>query len=573
MGQDSDADRIVLADNGKSDYKIVISSEAFPSEKHAANELQMFIREISRAEIPVADDTAQFSDKEIILGDNEHLKKTGLAVDFSKLGKEGFTIRTKGDTLIIAGGRLRGTMYGVYALLEDYLGCRWYSEKVSKIPRMARIEIGEIDDTQVPVLEYRDSFFRHAWDADWSARNKMTGHASELDVTRGGKTVFWPPCHSFNYILSPEEHFADHPEYFSMRGGKRIGAPRTQLCLTNPEVLRITIETVKRWAKEHPDAKIITIEQNDWGNWCECPSCKVIDDAEESHAGTMINFANQVGEAIEEELPDISICTFAYQYTRKPPKNVRPRRNVIVRLCSIECVFTQPLEDATVAQNKAFVEDIRSWSKIADRIYIWDYVTNFSHYIMPHPNLDALQPNIQFFVKYGSKGIFEQGSYGQGGGGELAELRAYMIAKLLWNPNCDVKAVMDDFLGGYYGNAGANIRQYIDKLHKRARDENYRKGCFGDPERSFYTEEFLDSCLGIFAEAKKQGLSPDELGRVEVAELPVIYVKMILEPKETLDPKLADHFFAVAEREGIQSVSEGRTMDAFKAEMMNKLGR
>ena len=573
LGQESDVGKIVLTENGRSDYAIVISSKASPSEKHAAEELQKFLLEISGAKLPVADDTTQFSEKEIILGDNEHLKQTGVAVDFPKLGKEGFTIRTKGKTLIIAGGRLRGTMYGVYTFLEDHLGCRWYSEKVSKIPKMEKIVIGTINDTQIPVLEYRDSFFWYTWDADWSARNKMTGHASRLDATRGGKTEYWPPCHSFNYILNPADHFAEHPEYFSLRDGKRIGEPRTQLCLTNPEVLRITIETVKRWTEEYPDAKIITIEQNDWGNWCECPSCKAIDEREGSPSGTMINFANKVAEAIEKDHPDVAICTFAYQYTRKPPKTLVPRKNVIVRLCSIECRFTQPLEDASIPRNRAFVEDIKRWSKKADRIYIWDYVTNFGNYVMPHPNLDVLQPNIQFFVRHGVKGVFEQGSYGQGGGGEFAELRGYMLAKLLWNPYINVEEVMDDFLNGYYGNAGPYIKRYIKTLHQKVKDENYRKGCGGGPERSFYTQDFLDSCFKIFQEAKKQELSPDEYARVEVAELPIIYVKMVLEPKETLDQKLVDHFFAVAEREGIGRISEGGLMPAFKIQMMTKLGK
>jgi hypothetical protein len=135
-----------------------------------------------------------------------------------------------------------------------------------------------------------------------------------------------------------------------------------------------------------------------------------------------------------------------------------------------------------------------------------------------------------------------------------------------------VEAVMDDFLSGYYGNAGPYIKQYIKTLHQKVNDENYQKGCGGGPEPSFYTQEFLDSCFTIFEKAKEQELSGDEYARVEVAELPITYVKMMLEPKETLDPKLVDHFFAVAEREGINHMSEGGLTPEFKMQMTEKLG-
>jgi len=571
-GQMADAQqKLVLSENGKSDYKIVISRNASPSEKHAADELQMFLEKIGGAKLPIVDDAAQFSPKEIILGNNKHLEQANVKIDLDKLGKEGFTIKTKGDTLIIAGGRLRGTMYGVYTFLEDYLGCRWYTDKVSKIPKMEKIEISPIsNNTQIPILEYRDAFFRHTWDADWSARNKITGHNCALDEKRGGKTMFYPFVHSFNAILNPKDYFKEHPEYFSMRDGVRIGG-RTQLCLTNPDVLRITIETVKGWLKEHPETTIVSVSQNDWGNWCECPKCKALDEREGSHSGSLLAFVNKVAEAVEKDYPNVAIETLAYQYTRKPPKNIRPRKNVIVRLCTIECCFTHPIESCDFPQNISFKNDIEGWSKISDRLYVWDYVVDFRHYFMPFPNLEALQPNIKFFAACGVKGIFEEGN----GGFEMVSLRAYLLAKLLWNPDIDVEAVMDDFLEGYYGNAAPYVKQYMKMTHAYVKENNVHLGCFAKLTDEYPPQIFLDKGFLLFREAKKLELSPEQLRRVELAELPIIYVYMMRTPGDKLDSALVNHFFKVIEEEKIRNITINNhyTPQMFRNEIMKKMGK
>ena len=178
---------LLLAENGKSEFQIVISKSASLSEQRAANELQMFLEQICDARLPIVTDEAPMREHEIILGDNTHFRSTGINVDFAELGNEGFVIRTAPPHLIIAGGRQRGTMYGVYAFLEEQLGCRWFTSTVSRIPRIRRLEIGPIDDCQIPPLEYREVFIFDALDADWSARNRLNSSMGRLTEAYGGK--------------------------------------------------------------------------------------------------------------------------------------------------------------------------------------------------------------------------------------------------------------------------------------------------------------------------------------------------------------------------------------------------
>lgn len=554
---------MIIAEYGISKYKIVIGEDASPSEKHGAEELQKFLKEISGAEIPVVTDKTSLSEQEIILGNNEHLKKLAIDIDWKKLGNEGFTIRTVDDKLIIAGGKLRGTMYGVYTFLEDYLNCRWFSSNVSRIPKKDRIELKRVNKTQVPALEYREPFYTDAFDGDWSARNKMNSTTSRLTKDHGGKIVYSHFVHTFDAILSPRDHFAEHPEYFSEIDGKRI-SEHTQLCLTNPFVLQTAIEKVKQWIKDAPEANIFSVSQNDWYNPCQCEKCKAIDDAEGSHSGTMIWFVNQVAEAIEKDYPDKAIDTLAYQYTRKPPKNIKPRDNVIVRLCSIECCFSHPLDECEV--NASFMADIEGWSKISDRLYIWDYVTDFSHYILPFPNLYVLKPNIQFFINHGVKGIFEEGNYSGGGKGELAELRSYVLAKLLWNPDYDVDTAIDEFLEGYYGKSASPIREYINTIHGNVMcDKSLHMNIWANPKIGYLSEDNMSLAEELFDKAEKLADNDDILARVLVARLPIQYVRISNLPAD--DPKrkeIIQKFVDVVNKEGITNINEGMGMDAYK---------
>jgi len=568
--------KMLLVDNGCTNWRIIVGRDASPSEKHAADELQHFIMEISDVCIPIVDDGCQIGKNEIIIGNNNHLQQLGVNVDWAKLGDEGFVIKTIENKLIIAGGRLRGTIYGVYTFLEEYLGCRWLSSEVSYIPKRKVIEIPDIDDEQIPALEYREPYYYDAFDGDWAVRNKCNGSFARLEEKHGKKLKYSKYfVHTFNKLVPVEEYFDIHPEYFSEVDGKRI-SEHTQLCLTNEDVFEIALERVREWIEAEPDATIFSVSQNDCYNPCQCEKCREIDEREGSHSGTLLYFVNRIAEEIEKDYPDKYIDTLAYQYTRKPPKYVRPRRNVIIRLCSIECCFSHPLEECNaisypfyyrmsrkdVQDYTSFAQDLHEWSKIANRLYVWDYVTNFANYIMPFPNFHVLQPNIKFMTKNNVKGIFEEGNYAKGGKGEFAELRAYVLAKLLWNPDYDVDLVIDEFLTGYYGNAAAPIRRYIDMLHKKVVDENIHMGIYDPPLNRYLTKDILKKAEELFNRAEALADNDEILKRVRIARLPIEYVRLSTIPPDTPGrDKLIEDFFAELKKAGITEIREGRALD------------
>jgi hypothetical protein len=199
---------------GRSDFTIVLSKDASASEKHAAGELQKFLQEISGAELPIAVEGQARPGQMIVLGDGEVFRSLNAGVDLKDLGDEGFAIQTVGPHLVIVGGRLRGTMYGVYTLLEEQLGCRWYTSTVSYIPKASTITLKPLSIVQKPDFEYREPFYTDAWDADWAARNKVNGNHTRLDEQRGGKISYMPFVHTFDSLVPKAQYFEKHRNIF-----------------------------------------------------------------------------------------------------------------------------------------------------------------------------------------------------------------------------------------------------------------------------------------------------------------------------------------------------------------------
>jgi len=528
---------------------IVPPHDPIPAERRAAQELQDWIGKIAGSPPKML----------------ESKRGRCIILRYSPdLGSEEFSIVLRKGDIIISGGRPRGVLYGTYELLDRFAGIRWVAPDETILPSdRSEITIPSEGFSFSPRLAYREPFFTEAFDGDWAARNRMNSHFARLTDIHGGKVTYEGFVHTFNLLVPPAEFFSSHPEYFSEIDGKRI-AEKTQLCLTNPDVVRIAAERVMSWFKKNPNANIASVSQNDWSNACQCPNCSKVDEEEGSKAGSLLHFVNQVAEIVEKEFPDRWIDTIAYQYTRKPPANVRPRRNVIVRLCSIECCFSHPL--ASCPENESFRRDTQGWARVAHTLYVWDYVTNFAHYIMPFPNLRVLQPNVRFFVQNNVKGIFEEGNYSPGGGGEFASLRSYLLSRILWEPECDVGKALEEFTSAYYGRAEAGIRTYIELLHDRVDEGKLHVRIFDRPDR-FLDLPFVDDCLSIFDDAEAVAAEARHKQRVRLARLPLTYSKIFLmDPSDPARKALLQDFLKECRSFGITNISEAKTIERFAQE-------
>ena len=512
----------VLAEKGKAAAVIILDSAATTPERNAAEELAQTLKEITGASFDVQVAGATVPRRAILVGQGAAARQLFKEVPFDQLGAEEIVIKTKGDRLLLAGGRPRGTLYAVSHFLQQQCGVRWWTPWASRIPKKSKLEIANLDLRDKPAFEYRESYWYPAFDARWSVRNFNNGQSSRVPAEWGGRVTYKGFVHTFYPLVPPDKHFAEHPEWFSLIKGKRT-TNRAQLCLTNPQLRDFMVGRVREWLRQSPDAGIISVSQNDWYGWCECEQCKALDDAEGTHAATMLDFVNYVAEKIEPEFPRVAVDTLAYQYTRKPPKTLKPRPNVIVRLCSIECDFREPFDAPSNTLNAAFAADIRGWSKRCNRLYIWDYSTDFAHYVQPHPNWFVLGPDLRFFQQHHVLGVFSEGAY-QSHGSEMSELRGWVLAQLMWNPNQDDRALIDEFINGYYGtNAAPFIRHYMDLMHRES--AGHKLTCYSAPDAKFLGFRPLAEAERLWQQAERAAADdPELLARVRLAHLPVRYV-------------------------------------------------
>jgi hypothetical protein len=202
---------------------------------------------------------------------------------------------------------------------------------------------------------------------------------------------------------------------------------------------------------------------------------------------------------------------------------MRPRSNVIVMLCSIECCFSHPLATCDSKRNRAFRADIEAWAHVAPRLWIWDYTTNFHNYLLPFPNLRSLGPNIQFFGAHHVTGIFEEDAPDTRQS-QFAALHGYVMAKGLWNPNYDANLAVREFTKDYYGPAAVPIRKYLDLIHDYVKRKDIHVGVYFNANSPHLSEELLIAADRLWQEAERLAAGDrDVLHRVRITRLSVDY--------------------------------------------------
>ena len=368
---------ISLITDGRSDYRIVMPAKASPAVEYAAREFQSFLEQMSGVILPLISENDAGDAPSILIGPCEKTRKTGLIAEAARLREDGILIRSLGNHIALLGQNERGHLYSVYVLLEKYLGVRFLAWDCTIVPRQREVTLPKFDYSYSPPFMYRETLYFNSFPKEIAARQRLNGATTQCDASVGGKIDVFPYVHYFDDLFPEKEYFKDHPEYYGLQGGKRIaGSIHAQLCLTNPDVLRIAKEKVLKWIDEHPHDPIFDVSQNDGNGACECDRCTAIVKEEGSQQGTILRFVNAIADEVAKKHPDKWIETLAYAYSMNPPAITRPRSNVIIRLCHAGC-FLHGFE--TCKQGADLANWIDQWGKRTRRIFIWHYGTNFAH--------------------------------------------------------------------------------------------------------------------------------------------------------------------------------------------------
>ena len=493
--------QISITKKGKAKARIVCSDDD-ESTVSAANTFNHFIKLLSGTELPVAHGS-KVKSGDIVLASSS-----------SEAGSDGFSILCQDNILNISGNQ-HGVIYGVCEVFEKYLGVDYLAAGVCNYEADADVSLPYIKDVQTPAFSFRQCFSPGDSDPLFVNWFRLEHH----------KDVFvkdyW--VHTFNKIMPSAVYGKDHPEYYSMIRGKRQPGDHSQWCLTNPEVFRVVCSQLDKIFAENPGGEIIAISQNDGNDtYCTCPECKKVYEEEGAVSGAYVRFLNQLAQ----HYPDKKFITLAYLFTMDPPKKVKPLDNVYIMLCDIDTKREVPLTDN--ASGRHFVKAAEGWSAITENIFVWDYVMNFDNCVEPFPNFHILQDNIRLFKKNKAKMIFEQSN--RTPGTDMVELRTYILAKLMWNPEADVDALTKHFLREYYHEAAPYIYRYLNIMQGALLSSQKELWIYDSPithKDGMFNHNLMKTYKRLF-DAAEAAVAADKvvLDRVRMARLPLQYTEL-----------------------------------------------
>lgn len=554
-----------LVSQGKPGCVIVLGADAIPAEKTAATELQDFARRMSGAEIPIVAAAGPSNERgRVFIGQTAQTKALLPGFKWETLAHDGILIKRVGADLVLAGDRPRGTLYAVYEYLER-LGVRFLAPDETLIPAQATLPLPQTETCYVPKLQYRETTYQrviNGQNAEFAARLRLNGNYNQIPVAFGGNYTVIGDCHTFDLWLPAATYFAAHPEWYSLKKGKRIGGQIIgQLCLTNPEMKQEFIRQTLKQIGLNPAAGMISVSQNDGSGPCECAVCKAEAKKLGNETDLLLQFVNAVAAEVEKAYPAFLVNTLAYSYTRPPPKTIRPRHNVLIQLCTM-VDYSQPLDSKL---NQTVMNNLVAWSRMTDALFIWDYTVGFGNLHLPFPNTPVLKPNIQTFIAHKTIGLHEQGDL-YNPEVSLVPLKTYLLAKLMWDPSQNQDQLTREFLNGYYGAAGKSLYAYL-KLIEDARARAGAKLTSFAETAPYLTADVLVKAFALFDQAEKAVADKTTLlKRVKLQRLAIeqAWVRLPLTPRGDVtkraglnERRLVDDYVMLATETGNIFPSEG----------------
>ncbi len=562
-----------IVNDGVSNFVIVTEENPDATTNTAVKELQTYIKKISGAEIKaVTENEVTPEDSAIILGETS-LEKGIIDINRSEIAQDGFMLYSDGKHLFIAGSDNRGTLYGVYTFLEEYLGVRWFTPELEVVPENEDIVIdSHINRIVEPSFSIRRNDCQGTNDAH-RARTKMNvSFWNEAKEYGGALTyVLWDVTLD---KLVPDDLITEHPEYFATTAeGTKT---RDHVCLSNPDVLSVAVENARKAILAcETDAKYIHIGQKDNTNYCRCENCEALYEKYGSVSAPTILFTNAFADALDDEFPDFMFTFYAYNETDRPPTDttLKCNDNVVPVLCGLhKACRSHPLTecgskdgDETFSNlfgspEPTIHEDFANWVKIADTTYIYDYTINFINTAQFFSNFEYMQSTMKYMHDIGITGYIY--NCGDTHTAAFNELRNYLLCKLQWDVNCDVEYHMMDFMNAYYGEEAAPyIKQIIDiqtaqtkvSAHAFDFDWHYQAG--------FYPMNVAVALDGLWENALTADITEEQLFNVETANLSWEYYKanQFLDKYTILNPfrhKRIEDLYDSMKEHGINKVSE-----------------
>ena len=446
-------------------------------EKTAADELKTYLEKRLGDNAMTVDGNV---DPVFHVGDSEFARRKGVVS--AKFKDEEWGIISFGRDVILNGGGTRGCLYAVYHFLEDDCGIRFWSDAEEDVPSASVLRLPRLKRRGRPFFEYRD-VFRTGNDGVSSrpktaVRRRLNRNGDvPIPLALGGTYNYGPPyfCHTHDLYLPFATYGKDHPEWYSLRDGKRVGGPgKGQLCLTNPEVVakmtELVLANVEKGAELGAAApRMYDLTHNDNQFYCQCPVCMEAE-AKYGRSGIMLNFVNAIAAEVAKTHPEVLIHVCAYEFTEPVPKGgVKAAPNVVVELNNTRGNKVRPIQHKS---NSFFREELVKWGNCASRLAASDFSVTYRKDSLnfPYPNEYLYDELLGFLATNGVTAVFLQ--HDRPLESDMHEVKYYVESRLLEDPFLDGDTLAETAIREYYGAAGNDILAIRRRLRENV--EKYR---------------------------------------------------------------------------------------------------
>ena len=414
----------------------------------AGTELQAYLKKMTGAALPIqnAVGAARPMVRVGVYGKAPVEEWTGAAPP-----PDGFKIERRGNTLWIVGGDARGVLYGVYDVLENELGVRWFmpGELGEDVPETATVLLPTVTREGRPAFDHVTGFI-------WAGGPGAAVWEKRVRAKVGSPTAFFG--HNWSNIIPPTAaNKAANPEWFALTGATR----GNQLCSAHPDVVRITVEKARQFFDRNPQAVVYSISPNDGYGFCEDWRCQAVDALygvkDGSVSDRLVHYANEVLAELGKTHPGKQVGILAYVTHTSPPIAARPHENYATLITRMPWEFCHQhaLGDAGCSLNRRFMSYVAGWSRVTRHVGVYDYYGHF-YVFAPWPIVHSIRSDMATLRQAGLTRFISETQQNWANQG----LNFYVGAKLSWDPALDVEALLTDYFNRFYGRAADAMRRY-----------------------------------------------------------------------------------------------------------------
>lgn len=424
--------------------------------------------------------------------------------DLESPSREGLRVVVKGDMALIGGQNGESTVRAVCRFLEK-LGCRYFMDpsrhkidpRIGEVyPRTKTLSVDDFVHAETPGMLYRSIWGSVFYSPTlWRLWNGNGG----IEMGMG---------HSWAAYVSKTEYGATHPEYFTLLDGKR-NTNVEWLCTSHPDVRDIFVRKLLEQAKANPKGSF-SISPPDNRQYCQCEKCRAQDDPEHREASSgaismttrFLNFYNEIGRRVYKEYPDVTLNFYCYaDYTEPPRKREKACPNLVAWIAPIRYSRYHRI-DSPVSASKQFEKQvIEGWSQVVDKLAYRTYNANLAESTVPFSKILTWKHDFPYLKQKGCVGVNNETFVAWG----IMGPHMYQSIRMMYDPDLDSDALMDDYFSKFYGPAAAPMKAYWMTIDEAFQNLPSEAGCFYalhlvyTPERLKALQGFLDKAAGLVA--------------------------------------------------------------------------